>query len=340
MNGNGSLPEREWFKKVRRERPLIHCITNYVTAGDMANVILAVGASPVMADGLREAEDIARLSKALVLNIGTLREPVVDTMLAAGKLAASLGHPVIFDPVGAGASAFRTETALRILREVPCSVVRGNASEIRTLARYLAKEAGHSPVHSRGVDADEREKVTEENRESTVGMLRFLSRKTGAVIVMTGEQDLIVDGERVCLIRNGHEMMSRITGTGCMMDGVLAALMAASDVSAAGGYVSAEEHLSAEGYVSVEECISAEGYVSAEEHVSAEERISAGEHLFEEERFLAVVHGVAAHGICGELAYRRLAKTDGGTGSFRVFFMDAYSRIEDKEIWEEIRYEV
>ena len=287
MIRGGILPERDLLREVRRQRPLIHCITNYVTAGDVANVILAAGASPVMADGLREVEDITRLSRALVLNIGTLREPVVDSMLTAGKLAASLGHPVIFDPVGAGASVFRTETALRILREVPCTAIRGNASEIRTLARCL-KGDGESRIYSHGVDVDEREKVTEENQESTVKMLRFLSRKTGAVLLMTGERDFIADRERVCQIKNGHEMMAGITGTGCMMDGILASLMA----------------------------------------------VSPGK-----ERFFAAVYAAAAHGICGELAYRRVAETDGGTGSFRMHFIDAYSRLEDGQIREGVRYE-
>lgn len=287
MMHSGILPERDLFREVRGQRPLIHCITNYVTAGDVANLILAVGASPVMADGLREVEDITRQSRSLVLNIGTLRETAVDSMLAAGKLAAKLDHPVIFDPVGAGASTFRTETALRILREVPCTVIRGNASEIRTLARCLAED-GESRIYSHGVDADEREKVTEENQESTVKTLRFLSRKTGAVILMTGETDFIADGVRVCQIKNGHAMMAGITGTGCMMDGILAALMAVSST---------------------------------------------------EERFFAAVYAAAAHGICGELAYGRVAAVDGGTGSFRVHFMDAYSRIEDGQIRKGVRYE-
>lgn len=291
------LPKRDLIQEVRRQRPLVHCITNYVTAGDVANMILAVGASPVMADGLREVEDITRLSRALVLNIGTLREPVVESMLVAGKLAAQLGHPVIFDPVGAGASAFRTETALRILKEVPLTVIRGNASEIRTLAGYLAehgqhvgeRKPPHIQIHSCGVDADEREKVTEANRESAFATLRFLSRETKAVIVMTGETDLIAKNEQVCAVKNGHSMMARITGTGCMLDGILAALMAVSS---------------------------------------------------SEERFGAAVYAAAAHGICGEAAYARVAAEHGGTGSFRVYFMDAFSKLDDGQVQKEVRYEV
>lgn len=212
------------LEQIRRQRPLIHCITNYVTAGDVANMILAAGASPVMADGIREIEDITCLSRALMLNLGTLREESVDAMIKAGKLAARLGHPVVFDPVGAGASAFRTETALQIVQEVPCSLIRGNASEIRTLA------GGN--VRSCGVDADVREKLSEENQEQTKSMLTSLSQKTGAVIVMTGETDLVVSGDDSCLVHNGHAAMTRITGTGCMLDGILAACLAVSSKDA------------------------------------------------------------------------------------------------------------
>lgn len=288
MRAHGNLPELDLIVEVRRQRPLVHCITNYVTAGDVANMILAAGASPVMADGIREVEDITRQSRALVLNIGTLREATVESMLAAGRLAADLGHPIVFDPVGAGASAFRTETALRILREVPCTVIRGNASEIRTLAECLAGQIC-SPVRSHGVDADEREAVTRENQETIIPMLQSFSRQTGAILVMTGEMDLIADGQQICLVQNGHAMMSRITGTGCMLDGILAAFLAVSSL---------------------------------------------------EERFGTAVYGTAAYGICGEMAYNRMAAMKGGTGSFRMHLMDAMSCLEDEQIRQGVRYEI
>lgn len=281
MNRQDRLTGCNILERVRKQRPLIHCITNYVTAGDVANMVLAAGASPVMADGIREVEDITRLSQALVLNIGTLREETVDSMLRAGKLAAQLGHPVVFDPVGAGASGFRTGTALRIVREVPCTVIRGNASEIRTLAGDSAR--------SMGVDADEREKLSEVNLAATRDMLSSLSQRTGAATVMTGETDLIVDGNRVCLLHNGNPMMAKITGTGCMLDGILAAFLTVSS---------------------------------------------------SEERFTAASYAVAAHGICGEKAYEKTIRSGGGTGSFRMHFVDAMSKLSDKNVGEEARYEV
>ena len=127
--------------EVRRRRPLIHCITNYVTAGDVANLLLAAGASPVMAEGLREVGDIAAVSQGLVLNLGTLKEQTVDAMLLAGTRTAALGHPVVLDPVGAGSIAFRRETAWKILGQVPCALIRGNASEIRALAELAGSGA-------------------------------------------------------------------------------------------------------------------------------------------------------------------------------------------------------
>lgn len=205
--------------EVRAKRPLIHCITNYVTAGAVADMILAAGASPVMADGLAEAEEITELSQGLVLNIGTLKEETAEAMLLAGKRAAQLSHPVVFDPVGAGASRFRTDIAGQIIREVRCTVIRGNASEIGSLAGGRTRP--------RGVDADEREWLTGAGRRQQIHAAQKLSRETGAVIVITGPQDLIADENRICLVGNGVPMMSQVTGTGCMLGGIIAAFLAA-----------------------------------------------------------------------------------------------------------------
>lgn len=312
------------ISQVRGAKPVIHCITNYVTANDVANILLAAGASPIMADGVREAEEISRLSHGLVLNLGTLKETAVEAMLLAGRTAARLGHPVVLDPVGAGAASFRRETALRILKEVPCTVIRGNASEIRALAGGLEEaerrpesggavesaehgpetggavesaeygpETGGSvgcggavrvaePVRSRGVDVSEQEGLTAENQNDTVSMVQALARRTGAVIVMTGEKDLVADGETVCLVKNGHSMMSRITGSGCMLDGILAAFLAAKP---------------------------------------------AGETVLGQAALAA-----AAYGICGQLAYERTIRSGGGTGSFRMYLIDAMSLLTDEDI--------
>ena len=206
--------------EIRRKAPLIHCITNYVTVNDVANVLLAIGARPVMADDPAEAEEITALAAGLCLNIGTLNERTIPSMLAAGKHARALGHPVVLDPVGAGASRLRTETALRILDEVHPTVVRGNISEIRTLA------VGSGTTQ--GVDATAADAVTEENLAASADFLRAFAARTGALVAVTGAIDLVTDGRDCYAIRNGRAEMGRVTGTGCQLSALLAAALAAA----------------------------------------------------------------------------------------------------------------
>lgn len=203
------------LSSVREMRPLIHCITNYVTAGAVADMILAAGGSPVMADGVREVEEVTERSHALVLNLGTLREETVPSMILAGKRAARLGHPIVLDPVGAGASAFRTETARMVLREVSCTAVRGNRSEIRAL--FLGE--------SHGGGVDEAPETPDFQKEEVMAFARDYK----VLLAVTGTADLITDGHRICTVRNGDPMLARITGTGCMLDGIMAAFLAVSE---------------------------------------------------------------------------------------------------------------
>lgn len=229
------MTEHDMIRRVREKAPLIHSITNYVTAGDVANMLLAVGACPVMADGIREASQVTEKCDGLVLNLGTLNENTVESMLAAGRTANSLGHMVLLDPVGAGASSFRTETALKLIREIRCSVIRGNASEIRMI-RALSGTG-------RGADAGSKDLVTEEKLDEAVAFTQSLSRETGAVIIMTGGIDLVSDSGQTYIIRNGHPWMGRITGAGCMLDGVIAAFCAVHPdrmIEAAAAAVAAE----------------------------------------------------------------------------------------------------
>lgn len=205
---------------VRNNVPLVHAITNYVTVNDCANIILASGGSPIMADDMNEVRDIAAISSALVLNMGTLNERTVASMLAAGTTANQCGIPVVLDPVGAGASAFRNKTVLQLLKEVRFSVIKGNISEIKFLA------AGEGKIS--GVDACEADKVTEENSGSVADFAKAFSEKTGSVIVITGAIDLVADHEHVYAIRNGHPMMSKITGTGCMLSAVTGSYIGAN----------------------------------------------------------------------------------------------------------------
>ncbi|MGC9974717.1 MAG: hydroxyethylthiazole kinase [Gaiellaceae bacterium] len=200
------------LRTLRARKPLIHQITNYVVMNETANATLAVGALPVMAHAPEEVEEMASQAGALVLNIGTLSTPWIEAMLLAGKAANVAGVPVVLDPVGAGATRFRSETAKRILSEVRVSVVRGNAGEIATLAGQEAEMRG---VDSLGVVSPAEE------------IARSAARSLGCVVAVTGPVDRVSDGERGLRVANGHELLGVVTGTGCMSTAVTGCFLAA-----------------------------------------------------------------------------------------------------------------
>lgn len=208
------------LKNVHEKTPLIHCITNYVTVNDVANALLACGASPIMADDENDAVEITAICDALVINIGTLNERTIATMLKTGKKANELFHPVVLDPVGAGASSLRTDTTFKLLEEVKFAVIRGNISEIKTVSRGKGT--------TKGVDADVSDAVTEKNLDETIFFAKELSAKTKAIIAITGAIDIVTDSNKAYIIRNGHKMMSKFSGTGCMLTAIIAAYCAAN----------------------------------------------------------------------------------------------------------------
>ena len=197
------------LKNVNKKHPLVHAITNYVTVNDCANMALACGSAPIMADDINEVEEIVSICNALVINIGTLNERTIASMIRAGQKANQLGLPVILDPVGAGASKLRTDTALELLKQVKFAVVRGNISEIKTIDQGSGT--------TKGVDADSNDALNDGNLDQIVKFTKRLSAKTGAVIAVTGAIDVVADQKKAFVIKNGHPMMSRITGTGCML---------------------------------------------------------------------------------------------------------------------------
>ena len=203
------------LEELRKKKPLIHHITNYVTVNDCANITLAIGASPIMADAIEEAEAIVSISSALVLNIGTLNCRTVESMLSAGKKANQCGIPVIFDPVGAGASEFRNETTRRILQEVNVSVLRGNISEIRFVAGLSS--------NTKGVDAAETDAS-----DDALNIARKLAGEQACIVAITGATDVVSDGLNAVIIKNGHQSMSNITGTGCMCTSLIGSFCAAA----------------------------------------------------------------------------------------------------------------
>ncbi len=256
------------LQNLKIKTPLVHCITNYVTVNDCANILLACGASPIMADDQSEVEEITSLCRALVLNLGTLSERTLWSMLKAGRKANELSHIVVLDPVGAGASALRTSAALELMDEIKFSVIRGNISEIKA----VAKGSGTT----KGVEADVSDAVTEENLDEAAAFAKSLSARTGAVIAVTGKIDLVADSSKAYIIRNGNALMSKVTGTGCMLTAVIAAYCGANP-----------------------------------------------ENLLD-----ATAAAVSAMGLCGELAYDKLIKTDGGTATYRTYIIDWMSKLD------------
>ncbi|WP_423802157.1 hydroxyethylthiazole kinase [Neobacillus sp. SAB-20_R2A] len=198
----------ETLQKVREVKPLIHNITNVVVTNFTANGLLALGASPVMANAAEEAADMARIASSLVLNIGTLNSQTVDSMILAGKAANEQGIPVIFDPVGAGATPYRTETAQRIMGELRVSIIRGNAAEI-------ANVVGEK-WEIKGVDAG-----------STNGNITDLAmtaaEKLNCIVVITGKEDVVTNGNTTYVVANGHPLLTKVTGTGCLLTSVIGA---------------------------------------------------------------------------------------------------------------------
>jgi hydroxyethylthiazole kinase len=189
------------LRRLREAKPLVHQITNYVVMNETANATLALGALPVMAHAREEVEEMVALAGALVLNIGTLSPPWVEAMLLAGRAANAHGVPVVLDPVGAGATAYRTETAKRILDEVDVTVLRGNAGEVATLVGVAAEVRGVESIDA-GADAAD--------------LAREAGRTLGLVASVTGPVDHVSDGEQVVAVANGHPLLATVTGTGCI----------------------------------------------------------------------------------------------------------------------------
>ena len=204
---------------VRQRKPLVQCITNFVTVNDCANIILASGGSPTMASHPLEVEEAVRQAQALVCNLGAIDG--VDAMILAGEEANRLGTPVILDPVGAGGTQLRRDAVKRLLEKVHFTVIRGNASEIR----YLA---GQQTTGS-GVDVSDLDEITEENLGAAVAMAAVLSRKLGSIIAISGKIDVISMGDETCILHNGCAAMGRITGSGCMLTSLIGAFCGAWD---------------------------------------------------------------------------------------------------------------
>jgi len=196
------------LNKVRKNSPLVHNITNYVVMNNTANALLAIGASPVMAHAINEVEDMVGIASSLVINMGTLSEKWVDAMLLAGKKASEKGTPIIFDPVGVGATPYRTQVAKQIIETCKPNIIRGNASEIMALT--------NSNVTTKGVDSTE-------SSNAAVDAAKLLAESKNAIVVISGETDFITNGKEVISIGNGDPLMTKVTGMGCTATAIIGA---------------------------------------------------------------------------------------------------------------------
>jgi len=201
----------ELLKKIKEQKPLVHHITNWVTIYDCANIVRAIGALPVMAHAKEEAGDMARIANALVLNIGTLTNELIEAMKIAGKAANEKGIPVVLDAVGVGATKLRDDKAAELLNEIKIDIIKGNASEIAKLSGMEVQTKG---VESTKVEAN------------LIEVAKKLANEKKAVVVITGAEDIITNGKDVYLCKNGHKMMGSIVGTGCMAASVIGAFAA------------------------------------------------------------------------------------------------------------------
>lgn len=211
---------RGLLENIRKQTTLVHHLTNYVTVNDCANIALACGGSPIMGDEIDEVEQIVSQCHSLVINIGTANSRTVASMIQAGRCANNLDLPILLDPVGAGASIFRKNAVASLLQEVNFTVIKGNISEMRTLAGEMMSTCG--------VDASQADLVNESNLYSEGIFARKLSVLTGAVIVITGPIDIVTDSSQIFAIRNGHLQMSNVTGTGCMLGTLIGCFIGAN----------------------------------------------------------------------------------------------------------------
>lgn len=198
----------ELLEKVRKNSPLVHNITNYVVMNNTANALLAIGASPVMAHACEEVEDMVSIASALVINMGTLSPNWVEAMIKAGKKAKELNKPIIFDPVGVGATAYRTATAEKIISSCKPTIIRGNASEIMALS--------NSNITTKGVDSTLEGNVA-------LASAKTLAKQTNSVVIISGETDFITDGEKLITLKNGSPLMAKVTGMGCTATAIIGA---------------------------------------------------------------------------------------------------------------------
>ncbi len=284
----------QYVEAIKEQNPRIHNITNMVTINDCANILLAVGASPIMADDIKEVEQVTSVCKGLNINIGTLQESKIPSMVVAGKTANQNQIPVVLDPVGLGASSFRQETVKKLLEQVQFSVIKGNMSEIKTLIKLVNEEAFMTQdIH--GIDANTHDLMMPKDLYQILAPIKETAKRLKTTIIATGPLDMVTDGYRTAVIDNGHPLMEKVSGAGCMLSSLLTAFI---------------------------------GTESNEKPLEDMNKKKKPVH----DIFYKAVSGVVTMGIAGQIAHNRLVNTGGGSGSYKTLLIDALDQMEER-IW-------
>ena len=215
------------IKNVKEKCPLTHCITNFVTVNDCANAILAIGASPIMAEELDEVEEIVNISDALVINIGTLKHPQIEAMKISSAQANKTNIPITLDPVGVGVSKLRNNTTIDLINNYNISAIRGNITEIKTIAKLF--NVTDETNTAKGVDVCNDDIITKDNLKANGKIIAKTAEKLNTVILASGPIDILSDGKTTIAIYGGDEMMPLITGSGCMLSSIVGSCIGATN---------------------------------------------------------------------------------------------------------------
>ncbi|WP_295594227.1 hydroxyethylthiazole kinase [uncultured Methanobrevibacter sp.] len=215
------------IKNVKEKCPLTHCITNFVTVNDCANAVLAIGASPIMAEELDEVEEIVNISDALVINIGTLKHPQIEAMKIGSAQANKTNIPITLDPVGVGVSKLRNNTTIDLIKNYNISAIRGNITEIKTIAKLF--NVTDETNTAKGVDVCNDDIITKDNLKANGKIIAKTAEKLNTVILASGPIDILSDGKTTIAIYGGDEMMPLITGSGCMLSSIVGSCIGATN---------------------------------------------------------------------------------------------------------------
>ena len=290
-------------KRIKEEKPLIHCITNPISIHDCANVVLAVGARPIMAEHPAEVTGITASAGALMLNLGNITDARIESMKRSMRTAMEKKIPVLLDLVGVACSDLRLDLARELLSIGHPAVLKGNMSELLAVSGL--------PSHAIGIDAGAQDALTEENIDGVSEVLKAFSRNNQAIVLATGKQDFVTDGERVVLVQNGSAALSGITGTGCMVGALTAAFLPGC-----------EDNIAKEMTDNIETGVWSGGEMGLNGR--------SGNYL------AAAVLGTALMGIAGEEA----EKISRGPGSFQVNLLDEIYGLSDRQLLDLLKIEM